>query len=220
MSKIFLCISLLLFSVLSASGAYKPLRTYKLSLPQHAKPLIIIDPGHGGTDEGAKINYFMEKKLALMTSLLVRKYLSELGYRVILTRSKDVFIPLQRRVSIANTTRAALFISVHYNSSPSPDAHGIEIFYHAGKDHKRTQQSRKLGSNILGEMIEHTHALSRGVKNGNFHVIRETSMPAVLVEGGFMTNQEERGLLKEKTYLEKIARGIAQGINKHVLGAS
>ncbi len=196
--------------------AYKPLRTYKISVPQHAKPLIILDAGHGGTDEGAKIHYFMEKRLTLMTTLLLRKYLSELGYRVIMTRSKDVFIPLDRRVSIANKTRAVLFISIHYNSSPSPDAHGIEIFYHNGSDHKRAQQSRQLGSAILTELIGETHALSRGVKNGNFHVIRETTMPAVLVEGGFMTNTEERSNLRDKKYLDKIAKGVASGIDKYL----
>ncbi|MBS0648626.1 MAG: N-acetylmuramoyl-L-alanine amidase [Verrucomicrobia bacterium] len=196
--------------------AYKPLRSYKISVPQHAKPLIILDAGHGGTDEGAKIHYFMEKRLTLMTTLLLRKYLNEMGYRVIMTRSKDVFIPLERRVSIANKTKAVMFVSIHYNSSPSPDAHGIEIFYHNGSDHKRAQQSKQLGSSILSELIAETHALSRGVKNGNFHVIRETSMPAVLVEGGFMTNTEERSNLRDKKYLEKIAKGVAQGIDKFV----
>ena len=115
-----------------AAAVHRPVRTYTLSLPQHAKPLIILDPGHGGSDEGAKIHFFMEKSLTLMTSLLLRKHLNELGYRVIMTRSKDVFIPLYRRVSIANKTKAALFVSVHFNSSPSPDAHGIEIFYYNG----------------------------------------------------------------------------------------
>jgi N-acetylmuramoyl-L-alanine amidase len=195
---------------------YKPVRTYKISLPQHAKPLIILDPGHGGDDEGAKVHYFMEKRLTLMTTLLLRKYLDEMGYRVIMTRSKDVFIPLDRRVSIANKTKAALFVSVHYNSSPSPDAHGIEVFYNGASDVKRTQQSRKLASSVLSELTAQTHALSRGVKNGNFHVIRETTMPAILVEGGFMTNHEERTNLRDKTYLEKIAKGIALGIDKHL----
>lgn len=196
--------------------AYKPLRSYKISVPQHAKPLIILDAGHGGTDEGAKIHFFMEKRLTLMTTLLLRKYLTEMGYRVIMTRSKDVFIPLHRRVSIANKTRAVLFVSIHFNSSPSPDAHGIEIFYHGGTDSKRVQQSRRLGNSILTELISQTHALSRGVKNGNFHVIRETSMPAVLVEGGFMTNLEERSNLRDKKYLDKVAKGVALGIDKYV----
>lgn len=202
---------------------HKPIRSYKISLPQHAKPLIILDPGHGGSDEGAKVHFFMEKSLTLMTSLLLRKHLTEMGYRVIMTRSKDVFIPLHRRVSIANKTKAVLFVSVHYNSSPSPDAHGIEIFYYNGNQPARAQQSRKLGNFILKELISQTHALSRGVKSGNFHVIRETSMPAVLVEGGFMTNKEERSNLRDKGYLEKIAKGTALGIDKYVknvLGAS
>lgn len=196
--------------------AYKPVRTYKISLPQHAKPLIILDPGHGGSDEGAKVHYFMEKRLTLMTSLLLRKCLDEMGYRVIMTRSKDVFIPLDRRVSIANKTKAALFVSVHYNSSPSSSAHGIEVFYNGKGDQKRVQQSRKLAGAVLKELTTQTHALSRGVKNGNFHVIRETSMPAILVEGGFMTNFEERSNLRDKSYLEKIAKGIAQGIDKYL----
>jgi N-acetylmuramoyl-L-alanine amidase len=185
-----------------------------VSVPQHAKPLVILDAGHGGTDEGAKIHYFMEKKLTLMTTLLLRKHLIEMGYRVIMTRSKDVFIPLHRRVSIANKTKAVLFVSMHYNSSPSSDAHGIEIFYHSGSDHKKAQQSRQLGGTILKELVGQTHALSRGVKNGNFHVIRETTMPAVLVEGGFMTNTEERSNLRDKKYLDQIAKGVALGIDK------
>ncbi len=213
---LFFFLPLTLLSADSGIIGYKPLRTYKISVPQHAKPLIILDPGHGGSDEGAKVHYFMEKKLTLMTTLLLRKYLDEMGYRVIMTRSKDVFIPLHRRVSIANRTKAALFVSIHYNSSPSPDAHGIEIFYHGGADSKRTQQSRKLAGSVLTELIHRTNALSRGVKKGNFHVIRETKMPAILVEGGFMTNAQERTNLREKEYLEKIARGIADGIHKNL----
>ncbi|MGD0664150.1 MAG: N-acetylmuramoyl-L-alanine amidase [Rhabdochlamydiaceae bacterium] len=210
---------LLFFLPLAATQptyGHKPLRTYKVSLPQHAKPLVILDPGHGGTDEGAKIHYFMEKRLTLMTTLLVRKYLEEMGYRVLMTRSKDVFIPLHRRVSIANKTKAVLFASIHYNSSPSTEAHGIEIFYYGGSDAKRMNSSRKLAGSVLGELVSQTSAHSRGVKSGNFHVIRETSMPAILVEGGFMTNNEERTNLRDKRYLEKIAKGIALGIDKYL----
>jgi N-acetylmuramoyl-L-alanine amidase len=219
MRKFFLWACLLFFIPAQANSpavAYKPLRTYKLSLPQHAKPLIILDPGHGGSDEGAKIHYFMEKRLTLMTTLLLRKHLNEMGYRVIMTRSKDVFIPLHRRVSIANKTNAVLFVSMHFNSSPAPEAHGIEIFYHRGSDGNRAQQSRELGNSVLKELVAQTYALSRGVKHGNFHVIRETSMPAVLVEGGFMTNTEERSNLRDKSYLEKIAKGVALGIDKYL----
>ena len=214
---LFLFLSLLLL-------AHAPAPKLKLSLPQHLKPLVVLDAGHGGSDDGAKVNYFMEKRVALMTTLLVRKRLEELGYRVIMTRSKDVFISLNRRVAIANKTKAVVFASIHYNSAPSPDVHGIEVFYYGSGKTKRSEQSRKLASCVLKKIVGETRALSRGVKAGNFHVIRETHMPAILVEGGFMTNTIERTQLRDKTYLDKLGKGIADGIDdylkKFVLGAN
>jgi N-acetylmuramoyl-L-alanine amidase len=184
--------------------------------PDALKPLIIIDAGHGGTDEGAKINTFLEKKIALTTAFLTKKHLEELGYRVVMTRSRDIYLPLQRRVSIANKSKASLFVSVHFNSSPSIEAHGIEIFYFDSREMWRTRASKRLAGSILEKVIKKTEALSRGVKRGNFHVIRETEMPAVLVEGGFMTNRMERGKLRDKEYLDKLAVGIAQGIDRYM----
>jgi len=177
---------------------------------------IILDAGHGGTDEGAKVSAFQEKKIALTTTLLTKKHLEEMGYRVILTRSRDMYVPLPRRVSIANKTQAALFVSLHYNASKNHTAKGIEIFYHDSSEILRTRASRRLASCILPFLIDQTEALSRGVKQGNFYVIRETQMPAVLIEGGFMTNFEERSLLKDKEYLDKIAKGVALGIDKYL----
>lgn len=201
------------------------------SIPQHAKPLVILDAGHGGTDEGAKVGQFMEKKLTLSTVMLLKKYLGDLGYRVILTRNRDVYVPLPRRVSLANHTghttskdmsrrHAVIFVSVHYNASQSHDAKGIEVFYNAGSSHGsgwRSQASKGLASAILSSLITQTRAESRGVKKGNFHVIRETEMPAVLVEGGFITNLEERAFLRDKGYIDKIAKGIALGIDKYMM---
>lgn len=180
------------------------------------KPLIVIDPGHGGTDEGTKVNTFMEKKLALTTAMLLKKHIEELGYRVIMTRSRDVYLPLQRRVSIANKAKGSLFVSVHFNSAPSPEAKGIEIFYFDSRELWRTKASRRLASCILQRVIGQTDATSRGIKQGNFHVIRETDMPAVLVEGGFMSNREERAKLRDKDYLDRLAIGIAQGIDRYM----
>jgi N-acetylmuramoyl-L-alanine amidase len=191
-------------------------KNYKPSIPQHAKPLIILDAGHGGSDEGAKVHFFQEKKITLSTVLLLKKQLEDMGYRIILTRSRDVYIPLHRRVSIANRTRAVLFVSVHYNASQSKEARGVEVFYCSGQDTWRTQASKKLASAILSQLVTQTQAESRGVKAGNFHVIRETEMPAVLVEAGFITNFDERSSLRDKSYLEKIAKGIAAGIDKYL----
>ena len=113
--------------------------------------------------------------------------------------SRDVFLPLPRRVLVANKTKGSLFVSLHFNSSPNDEARGVEIFYYDSKTW-RSRASKRLANCILYRIVDQTDAVSRGVKQGNFHVIRETDMPAVLVEGGFMTNREERGKLRDKNY--------------------
>ena len=183
-----------------------------------AGPTIVIDAGHGGTDRGAKGKnpYCEEKKLSLQTARLVKQYLDQLGYHVVMTRSTDAFVPLPRRVEIANQADCNIFVSIHFNSSQSPEVDGVEIFFHDSKAEKaRATSSKKLADSILSRVIRRTSAHSRGVKKGNFYVIRETQMPAVLVEGGFITNSDERLLLKSREYQEKIARGIADGIDTY-----
>ncbi|MBU6383864.1 MAG: N-acetylmuramoyl-L-alanine amidase [Verrucomicrobia bacterium] len=181
-------------------------------------PTVVIDIGHGGQDRGTKAGnpYCEEKKVTLLTGRLVKQYLEQLGYHVVMTRSADHFISLPQRVEIANQAQANIFVSIHYNSSRSPEANGIEIFFFDSKENKtRANASRKLADTILTQVIRKTSAHSRGVKKGNYYVIRETSMPAVLVEGGFISNQEERSLLKTRDYQEKIAEGIADGIDRY-----
>lgn len=181
-----------------------------------AAPCIVIDAGHGGRDRGAKAKmpFCEEKKLCLQTARLVKKYLDQLGYRVILTRSTDAFIALSRRVEIAQQANTDLFVSLHYNASRNPSAKGVEIFFYDSKeDRTRSRASKQLADFILPRLVRRTSQSSRGVKKGNFYVIRETSMPAILIEGGFITNPQERQLLKNPSYQEKIARGIAEGID-------
>jgi N-acetylmuramoyl-L-alanine amidase len=181
-------------------------------------PTVIIDVGHGGTDRGARahVPYCEEKKICLLTARLVKQYLDQLGYHVVMTRNTDSFISLAKRVEIASQAGANIFVSVHFNSSRSPDAQGIEVFFCDSKENKsRTTASRKLADAVLARVIRRTSAISRGVKKGNFYVIRETAMPAILVEGGFISNPEERLLLKSRDYQEKIARGIADGVDQY-----
>lgn len=180
------------------------------------KPLIILDPGHGGKDQGAKVSHLEEKKLTLRTAYLTKKELELLGYQVVLTRARDTFLSLTSRVGVANAKASSLFVSIHYNSAKSPAAQGIEVYYYGSVAGKRRQASLELARSIMGKMVHHTHAAARGVKKGNFQVIRETTMPAVLVEAGFLTNYEERTHLSSQVYLEKLAQGIAQGIDKYV----
>lgn len=175
--------------------------------------LVVIDPGHGGYDLGARMSACDEKSLALSTALLTKKHLIDMGYRVILTRSRDVFMPLEKRASIANETKSKLFVSIHYNAAKNTVAKGIEVFYYVSADKFRTGSSKKLAARVLNKVIDKTVAESRGIKEGNFYVIRETRMPAILIEAGFMTHPEELHLLKDIHYRDKIARGIAEGID-------
>jgi N-acetylmuramoyl-L-alanine amidase len=197
-------------------GAYHRPRHAVASTNRISKQLIVLDAGHGGSDEGASMQSCQEKRVALSTTLMTKKQLEALGYRVLLTRSRDIYLSLPRRVSIANKAQGALFVSIHYNASRSKAAQGIEVYYPSTKELWRSHASKRLANCILHYLLDETEALSRGVKEGNFHVIRETEMPAVLVEGGFITNQDERTLLKDRDYLNRIAKGIAQGIDKYL----
>ncbi len=177
------------------------------------KHLIVIDPGHGGKDPGTKSwdKKHLEKNLNLATALMLMDQLDNLGYRSIFTRKNDVFIPLVKRATIANENNGTIFVSIHFNSGLSRKANGVEIFYFPNAMH-----SRVLASNILSNIITYSAANSRGVKSSRFTVLKKTSMPAVLVEGGFMSNPPEMQKLRDPVYLNIIAWGIAKGIDTYL----
>ncbi|MCE2983950.1 MAG: N-acetylmuramoyl-L-alanine amidase [Parachlamydia sp.] len=184
------------------------------------KSLIVVDPGHGGQDTGTQSvskPRYLEKSFNLVTAQFVATYLKQLGYRVLMTRETDTFISLEKRAEMANEQKPALFVSIHYNSAPSAEAQGIEVFYYHSKEDKvRNQKSKKLAQMVLKNVLGETSAKSRGVKHGNYAVIRETNMPAVLIEGGFLTNEAELLKLKDPGYLKKIAWGIVKGIEEYM----
>lgn len=190
---------------------------------QQLSQLIVIDPGHGGKDLGAEVvkkPTLTEKNLNLMTAKILEGYLRQMGYRTLLTRRDDLFVSLDKRSSFANTLGSDLFVSVHYNSAPSPKAEGIEVFYYrndASKD--RAIASKELAENVLEHVIASTGAKSRGVKHGNLAVVRKTTMPAVLVEGGFLTNDKELAKIRDPAYIKSLAWGIAQGIQAYLKGS-
>ncbi len=181
---------------------------------------IVIDPGHGGEDFGTHSNTkpkYQEKHLNLSTAQLLRTFLNKQGYKTIMTRSDDTFISLDRRAEFANEQKPTLFVSVHYNSAPSKEAEGVEVyFYKSDEDKVRTRESRLLAKAILDKVLDNTEAKSRGIKHGNFAVIRKTDMPAVLIEGGFLTNDSEMQRIKDPAYVKKLAWGIAQGITAYL----
>jgi N-acetylmuramoyl-L-alanine amidase len=167
---------------------------------------VILDPGHGGHDRGAAIGYVYEKHLALDTARRVEDILRRNGVKVIMTRSRDVFIALPGRAAIGNRYRNALFVSIHYNYNRSGSGAGVETYHHA-------PGSQSLASYIQAYLVQRTRMTNRGVKTASFHVLRNTTRnPAVLVECGFVSNASERARMLTGEFRARIAEGIAQGI--------
>lgn len=187
--------------------------------PPFFQDVIVIDPGHGGKDTGAKSlesPIYLEKWLTLACSKYLKKALELLGYKPLLTRTKDHSMTLEDRVEFAEGNRADIFVSIHFNSAPNTDAHGIEVYYFNGSKNTKMRASKDLALSILKRSVEFTGAHSRKVKHGDFFVIRESSLPSVLVEGGFLTNLDEMNHLKDPAYLKKLAVGIARGIDDYL----
>lgn len=192
-------------------------KLYSLA-PFQQKYVIVIDPGHGGKDFGSESAVrATEKELNLKTAKFAAAYLQQMGYQVTLTRHSDYFVSLAKRASLANSCQADLFISIHFNSAPSQSAEGIEIFYfRPDANRMRVNASKRLAQEVLNKIIEETAAKSRGVKDGNLAVIRETNMPAILIEGGFLTHPKERERILETAYQKRIAKGLAMGVREYI----
>lgn len=166
---------------------------------------VVIDPGHGGADLGAADSYVYEKHINLDVARRLERSLKEAGFKTVMTRSRDEFIALSERSSIANRQRNAIFVSVHFNSSYRTAALGIETFY-------RSSNSQKLAGYVQRELIKNTRATDRGVKTANFAVLRDTKHPAVLVEGGFVSNKDERSAMCDPLYRQIVADSIARAV--------
>ena len=216
-----LCVSMLSCtraSLPTNHWAFFPHKKERAQIAPFQKPkFIIIDPGHGGKDLGSQAACPMsEKDLNLKTAHLVASYLKQMGFKVMMTRQNDRSVSLQNRASLANQAQGDFFISIHHNAAPSKSAEGIEVFYYRSDTNlARMQASQLLAKKVLQRLCSETGAKSRGVKEGNLAVIRETLMPAVLVECGFLTNAHERALILERSYMQKVAKGIALGIKEY-----
>jgi N-acetylmuramoyl-L-alanine amidase len=195
----------------------KETHTYKPSY-NHSKYTVVVDAGHGGFDLGACANRIEEKKLCLKVARLLRDQLCQEGYNVVMTREHDEYVTLKKRVHMANEIKAQLFVSLHMNSSKNKDASGIEVYYYPEKNHKwRLERSKSIAQRTLYHMISASSAKSRGIKPGNFCVVRETKMPAILIECGFITNDQESKRLKNDEYLRSLSSCIARSINHYFI---
>ncbi len=173
--------------------------------------LIMVDPGHGGLDEGCSWNEVTEKQINLEIALLLKEKLEEKGYRVRLAREDDTYLAKEDRAVQANRDRADAYISIHQNTWEDSAIEGIETWYDGSNP---SRDSRRLARLVHRYTVKKTGALDREAKEDpQLYVTRSTEMPSCLIETGFLSNQKERGLLETEEYREKIAEGIAEGVD-------
>ncbi|MDQ0192926.1 N-acetylmuramoyl-L-alanine amidase family protein [Paenibacillus wynnii] len=175
------------------------------------KKLVVLDAGHGAKDSGAvgvtgKYEKAFNLAIVLKAAELLKK---ENNIDVVLTRSNDTFLELKERAAIANNLNADLFISVHANSSASTSATGTETYYQ--------RQASKAFANVMHKYLVPATGLSdRGVRYGNFHVIRETKMPAVLLEVGYLSNKGDEALLFTEALQNRVAAAMVSAIKEYL----
>jgi N-acetylmuramoyl-L-alanine amidase len=215
---------------------------------------IVVDPGHGGHDPGAiGPDGIREKDIVLEIAMkLSRKIREETGIDVVMTRSTDVFIPLEERTAIANKVNADLFVSVHANASLNKSASGIETYYLnlaktdkaarvAARENNTSLEKVSMLQSILFDLManykindsarlaedvqkalvhrvtkKHSEVKSLGVKQGPFYVLVGATMPSILVETAFISNEHEAGLLTDQEYQDAAAAGILVGIRNYI----
>ncbi|MGF1657127.1 MAG: N-acetylmuramoyl-L-alanine amidase [Verrucomicrobiales bacterium] len=192
---------------------------------------VVIDPGHGGHDTGARGRVGHEKTFALDVSLRTARLLRRQGFRVVLTRDSDRFIPLPTRVAMSNQVKNAIFVSIHFNHGRSSSA-GTETYAlspagagttnaargrreaHAGRHpgNARDKESLLLAASIQSALAHRVKSPDRGVKFARFHVLRNNTNPSVLVEGGFINSPAEGRRIADGAHRERLASAIASGI--------
>lgn len=188
----------------------KPVTGYikKTSLEKGLKgKVIVVDAGHGGVDNGAK---GVEKLLNLKTAIQLESLLKAAGAKVVMSRTNDVYLTLSERVEVSHQYNADAFVSIHYNSNPNPSPHGIETYYLAANVNELL-----MAKYVQQEVIMQTGLYDRGVKTGDFHVIRENKNAAILIELGFLSNPTEFEVVSTSAYQKKAATGIYKGLEKY-----
>src|SRR5438093_1726128 len=167
---------------------------------------VVIDAGHGGFDRGGIPGQRIpEKEMTLDVAQRLKTLLAASGYRVIMTRDSDVFVPLPTRVAIANSYGNAIFVCIHFNSAKRMGAGGIETYFYS-------RESLPLASAIHYYVAGGAPSSNRGVRRRGFYVLRKTTVPAVLVECGFLTNPAEGEYVQTASYRQKLAEEIAAGV--------
>src|SRR5205807_2403315 len=178
-----------------------PAQQTRPSAPEGERPstVVVIDAGHGGFDRGGISGQRVpEKTMNLDVAQRLKAVLTAYGYRVVMTRDSDVFVPLGTRVAIANSYRNAIFVCIHFNAAPRSGASGIETYFYSS-------QSLALASAIHYYVAGGAPSANRGVRRRGFFVLRRTTIPSVLVECGFLTNAAEARYAQSSVYRQNLA---------------
>ncbi|PYI93281.1 MAG: hypothetical protein DME97_05960 [Verrucomicrobia bacterium] len=197
---------------------------------------IVLDPGHGGFDKGAASAFGNEKTYALDIARQLRPLLQAKGFKVIMTRENDVFIPLEVRARIANATKDSIFVSIHFNATGSnPNATGFEIFSLTPRGAPSTNddslalhfvnmqagspmeaQSFELSAAVYHSMCGHfLQEFDRGIKRARFAVLRRTNIPSILVEGGFLSEAGDSKRIADPAWRKQLAESLSIGIENY-----
>src|SRR5436190_2943455 len=173
---------------------------------REASTTVVIDAGHGGFDHGGIPGQRIpEKEMTLDVAQRLKGLLAASGYRVVMTRDSDVFVPLPTRVAIANSYQNGIFVCIHFNSATRIGADGIETYFYS-------RNSLPLASAVHYFVAGGAPSPNRGVRRRGYYVLRKTKIPAVLVECGFLTNPTEGEYAQTASYRQKLAEEIATGV--------
>lgn len=167
---------------------------------------VVVDAGHGGKDSGTfRRSGPPEKMVTLDVAQRLEAKLRESQLKTVMTRTSDMFIPLDERVNIENSQKNSIFVSIHFNDSRKRGIRGFETYYHSGV-------TSELANRIQAKLMTIPNSANRGVRTANFRVLRMANYPAVLVECGFLSNRAEGNKARDWEYRELLADRIAEAI--------
>ena len=207
----------------------------KATPPQTSKPfaVVVLDPGHGGEDSGAMCGGVMEKDLTLDVARRVDRLLDSEGLATLMTRLGDSYVSLADRAAFGNRVKDSIFISIHFNEDNKPVASGVETYYAAHQinsgstfaswlpffsqppSNSPNPESQSLAGFIQEALVARTRSVDRGTQPKQFFVIANVCSPAVLIEGGFITNKDELSKLASEDYRDQLAAAVADGILRY-----
>ena len=199
-------------------------------LEEEQRPVVIIDPGHGGIDGGAEANGLIEKDINLAISLNLRDFLSMQGFRVIMTREDDRSIHDQGITQISRQKRSdmynrlaliedhpeAIFVSIHQNKFEQASVCGAQVFY--SQNHPDSQQLAQQIQSSFASLLQPDNTREIKPAENNLFLLYEATVPAVMVECGFLSNRQEAGQLSDPTYQRKVAFVVGQALCRFVAG--